>query len=242
MTYTDQIAAEVAARYGCAVDCTPQIIPRGVSGLPMPWEDKLSWRDQQQVQRTNQARAKRIASLKPEPVPQENLPRQKPPRPPRAARLIERDATIKRLAAEGKTAHAIALEVKISRERLYIVAKELGVKIIKHERLRGASPEVAERLARIKALAAEGLNRHQIADAMGMNTATVKNMLAKHRIKAAPCPPTYGPPLDVEQLKRMYGAGMSIHEIGRVLHRDSKRVSKALQAAGVKITKAPSLR
>ena len=41
MTYSDQVCAEVAERYGVPVLCAVQIIPRGVSAFPeslgMPW-------------------------------------------------------------------------------------------------------------------------------------------------------------------------------------------------------------
>ncbi len=98
----DEIAAEVAARYGVTVQPgAVQIIPRGVSGIPIG-ED---WKSRRQVEYANRMRIARInaaAARKPADV---GVP------------LLEgenRQDAIRRLRAEGCTLAVIAASVGIS--------------------------------------------------------------------------------------------------------------------------------
>jgi len=181
--YAAEVAAQIAARYGVTVTGPVKIVAQGTSGLPLPWEEVgLSWKDRNEAMRRNQKRIARVVGLQPQ-EPDEPRTRMPPPRP---ARLIQREADVRRLAKEGLTAHAISVALKTTRETVYQTARRLGITIVAHHR--GTSPEIADRLERIREMGASGMTRGEIAAALGMKHITVKNIVAKNGIACAPTP------------------------------------------------------
>lgn len=107
MTYAEQIAAEVAARYGCAVDPSAvQIIQRGVSGYdataPISWHGKRldDWKARQRNAKF--ATAKTVAASVQERADGPEIPKE------------QWDAVIAAMIADGKTYRVIGARLGVS--------------------------------------------------------------------------------------------------------------------------------
>lgn len=189
MTREQQIAAEVAARYGCPVpDTAVQVLPVGKSAWQAPvWDPKINqlrYPDAEARQRSVQAahyiRARKVAASQ--------------AAEDRAARRAE----VARLHAEGLWVAEMARRLGVDPNTVNLDLSVLGLEPIKAPPSafvrRSVPPEVLARNARIAELAAQGWSADQIGLDVGFSRRVVKDVAAKlgveirrpERVKATP--------------------------------------------------------
>lgn len=246
--YSAAVAAEVAARYGVAVICPVQIIPRGVSGLP-DVTDQDSWRQMKDRLRANQARVQRVvkarvkerAAAEPEAQPKVRVP------PPRAARLIERDHLIRTMVAAGKSSAEIAqaIDLTICGARSAIAALGLRAKSAPRpvkapvERAPRAKPkgrvtvDHAGRAAEIARLIATGKTRDEVAAHLGFARRSLDRMICQYKLDVPRMRSMPQPVVDVARIVSLYQRKTPICTIAKETHHGTETVIAALKSAGV---------
>lgn len=239
MTYEQIVAAEVAARYGLPVIGAVQIIPRGVSGLPLPWEAGNTWIAQRERQRANEARIRRVVATQEPPAPKTRTPA------PRPERLVQRDAQLRQMAAQGMTASAISQRLGITRNAVYAAARKAGVEIVRQVGGRKAKPKPpkvervkVDHTPRIREMAEAGAGTREISAAIGICRSYVSEIALAAGIKitkrVAAEKVAARKRMDADRAVELYRQGKTIQQIAAELRREVKTVSYALNSKGIK--------
>lgn len=86
-------------------------------------------------------------------------------------------ASIRALAAAGRTAAEIAAQLRTRRDTITLAARKAGISLV-----RPGEAEAAARVERVRELAAQGLLATEIAEAMGCSKGAVHDIAYRHRI------------------------------------------------------------
>lgn len=189
ITSDEATRREIAERYGIALDLVAPVtvVPRGVSGLPMPWEDQASWKAQRDAKRRIEKRIDRLAGAK--------------------------SAVNDRIAAR----RAQAVEMHDAGAYAHQIAEALGVAVTTAEddlRKSGRKPHrmpyvytrptaLVQRDARIKAMHASGAHIGMIAEAEGCDVRAARKYCAQAGVKPQPVPRAPKPPKEANRQHRI---------------------------------------
>ena len=170
----DATRREIAARYGIAIELVAPVtvVPRGVSGLPMPWEDQGNWKQQRDAKRRIEKRIERVTSAKSEMHTRINA---------RRDRAVE-------LHGLGWYAHQIAVELGVAVTTAEDDLRKRGCKPHRQPYTHSRPEHLIRRDARIVALHKAGAHIGMIAEAEGCDIRAARKMCAQAGVKPAPVP------------------------------------------------------
>lgn len=188
-----QIAAEVAARYGCKVDAEAvQVVPRGVSGIPLPvWNGHdLVYPDG--AERLAKAQARMFQRIGLDAAHQ----RQR-------ADMLARREKVAQLVERGMTAMAMASLLEVSEHTIRQDCRALGVVPVRATYTQLVAPEMLARRNQALDMARDGKTAKEIASALQWKPASVRELCARYGVELVRAPRVQGRKLSPAELARI---------------------------------------
>ena len=176
ITSDDATRREIADRYGIALDLVPAVtvVPRGVSGLPMPWENQGNWKDRRDAKRRIESRIDRITAAKPS--------------TPVSSRIADRRARAVELHDAGWYAHQIAEALGVAVTTAEDDLRKSGRKPHRMPYNYSRPEHLVRRDARIQAMHAAGQHIGMIAEAEGCDIKAARKMCRQAGISPLSAP------------------------------------------------------
>lgn len=147
---------------------------------------------------------------------------------------------VRKLYASGLTVSEIAPQIGKSEEAVRKKMKQMGYNRIRVRR-RNAGPRkwTPDKIAIIRAMAAEGKCITDIAEEFGVKYDTIRAVMREHGIvcKYRNINPTYWTPDEKVALRKMREAGIPAKDIGKVLDKSVGAVYKQVNKQGLKRTR-----
>lgn len=144
---------------------------------------------------------------------------------------------VRDLYASGLTVSEIAQRIGKSEETIAKKMKRMGYKrVIVHRRKVGPRKWTPERIAIIRAMAAEGKYITDIAEEFGVRYDTIRAVMREHGIvcKYRTINPTYWTPEEKAALRKMREEGVPAKDISRVLNKSIHSIYKQAWKQGLK--------